>query len=161
MDEAQLSEVFRQFGADDPEDWARSQMQEGIPQLGRFLFLTACWSTINEDGDTAWIDRVLDEVTPDSDEPFAGTAHSIRALLAAGATRGDIAELVRTTQAEMLATFTYVLSDADVLPGNNYVNWALVEVDDGQLIVPPRWLGALHESVLETDPIGREMRPSR
>jgi hypothetical protein len=35
--------------------------------------------------------------------------------------------------------------------------WVLAQVDeDGDLIGP---IGGLHESVLETDPTGREMRP--
>ncbi len=123
MDEAELTEVFRQFGARDPEGWARSQIEEGIPQLARFLFLKACWSSVNEDGDTTWIDRVLSNTPPHSEEPFSGIAHSIRSLLAAGASRDDIAELVRATQAEMLATLTYVMSDSGALPGNRYANW--------------------------------------
>jgi hypothetical protein len=38
------------------------------------------------------------------------------------------------------------------------VNWTLFEVDDdGE---PLHAIDALHESVLDTDPSGREMRPS-
>jgi hypothetical protein len=31
-----LTEQFRAFGASDPEGWAESQVEEGIPQYARF-----------------------------------------------------------------------------------------------------------------------------
>ena len=34
-----LTALFQKFGAPDPESWAASQVEEGIPQLQRFLFL--------------------------------------------------------------------------------------------------------------------------
>ena len=34
-----LTERFRALGAQEPREWASSQISEGIPQLGRFLFL--------------------------------------------------------------------------------------------------------------------------
>jgi len=41
-----LAARFRSLGAEDPESWARSEVQEGIPQLGRFLFLRALWEAV-------------------------------------------------------------------------------------------------------------------
>ena len=46
MDQKELTEIFRKLGAEDPEDWARSQIREGIPQLARFLFLREAWRSI-------------------------------------------------------------------------------------------------------------------
>jgi hypothetical protein len=40
VDELQeLTELFARLGAPRPESWARSQLEEGIPQLARFVFL--------------------------------------------------------------------------------------------------------------------------
>ena len=32
----ELTRIFQKLGAPDPEGWARSQIQEGIPQLARY-----------------------------------------------------------------------------------------------------------------------------
>jgi hypothetical protein len=34
-----LTEIFKEGGAIDPESWASSEIEEGIPQLARFNFL--------------------------------------------------------------------------------------------------------------------------
>src|SRR6478736_3386328 len=39
MDQKKLSALFRTLGARDPGAWAQSQIEEGVPQLARFLFL--------------------------------------------------------------------------------------------------------------------------
>jgi hypothetical protein len=41
-----LSARFKSLGFTDPESWARSELQEGIPQLGRAVFLRALWDTV-------------------------------------------------------------------------------------------------------------------
>ena len=40
----ELTAVFEALGADDAEGWIKSQLEEGIPQLHRFLFLAKAWS---------------------------------------------------------------------------------------------------------------------
>jgi hypothetical protein len=39
MNQDELTALFKKVGARKPEGWARSQIEEGIPQLARFLFL--------------------------------------------------------------------------------------------------------------------------
>ena len=38
-----LAETFRRLGAGDPEAWALSEVEDGIPQLARFIFLRRLW----------------------------------------------------------------------------------------------------------------------
>lgn len=38
-----LAEKFRAVGADEPEEWAASEVEADIPQLARFLFLRRLW----------------------------------------------------------------------------------------------------------------------
>jgi hypothetical protein len=41
-----LAARFKSLGVTDPESWARSELQEGIPQLGRAVFLRALWDAV-------------------------------------------------------------------------------------------------------------------
>mgnify|MGYP001074943207 CR=1 FL=1 len=53
----ELLAIFRKLGADDPESWARSESEEGIPQLARFVFLRQAWrNCVIDDGDLGWIE---------------------------------------------------------------------------------------------------------
>ena len=82
-------------------------------------------------------------------------------MLAAGAQREDIAEVVRVMQWSILADIAYQLADPGVALYPNrdmrQVNWVLFEVDEEGR--PLHSIDGLHESVLDTDPTGREMRP--
>jgi hypothetical protein len=156
-DKAELTAVFTQLGAADPDEWAESEIAEGIPQLARFLFLKGCWDQIESDGDTQWIENTITNIPEGSSDPFAGTAHALRRLLAAGAAPEDITEVVRGVQAELLSGICYQLDDSDSVTGNDFVSWGLFELDENEQ--PKRAIGGLHESVLETDPTGREMCP--
>ena len=158
MNKAELSEIFRMLGASDPDDWASSEIDEGIPQLARFLFLKGAWDRIVTDDDTSWIDNVISNVPSDSIHPYSGAAHSIRRMIAAGVSKSDIAQLVRSTQAEFLFDLCYMMDDPGAVAGNeDLINWAFVELDDDDNA--GRQINGLHESVLETDPTGREACP--
>jgi len=158
MNQDELTSIFRQLGAVDPESWAHSEISEEIPQLARFVFLKGAWERIAPDDDTIWIDNMLRNVPPDSTAPYAGAAHSIRRMLKSGVSKSVIAELVRSTQAEFLFGLCCMMDDPGSVDGNDgHVDWAFVELDsDGNY---GRTINGLHESVLETDPTGRELRP--
>lgn len=158
MNKDDLTSIFRNLGAGDPESWADSEVSENIPQLARFMFLKGAWQRIVRDDDTQWIDDVLQNVPAESNDPYAGAAHAVRQMLDAGVSKLAIAQLVRATQAEFLFDLCYMLDDSSSVDGNDdYVDWSFVELDaDGN---PGRPINGLHESVLATDPTGREVRP--
>ena len=156
-----LTEHFRALGAFDPESWARSQIEEGIPQYARLVFLRQAWQSVIADGDTSWIDPEIQEAERRPRQPGAGIGPALKRMLAAGASREDITEVVRVMQWSVLQGIAYQLADPGVVeyPSDETprVNWTLFEVDDdGQ---PLHAINGLHESVLDTDPTGREMRP--
>jgi len=158
MNKDQLTELFRNLGASEPDDWASSEIDEGIPQLARYLFLKGAWDRIATDDDTSWIDNVISNVPPNSADPYSGAAHSMRRMIAAGVSKSDIAQLIRSTQAEFLFDLCYMMDDPGAVAGNDsLVNWAFVEVDDNDNA--GRQINGLHESVLKTDPTGREACP--
>lgn len=158
MKKKTLVELFRLAGAPDPESWALSQEKEGIPQLARYLFLRQAWKSVLPDGDTAWIDAYRADARKSPDAPLAGVGHALERLLAAGADRADIAEVARGLQYETMFGMGYLLEDPSIEePELADMSWRLYQTDeDGDPIEP---IGGLHESCLETDPTGREMRP--
>ena len=156
-----LTEHFRDLGAPDPEGWARSQVKEGIPQYARFVFLRQMWRNVIADGDTSWIDPEIRRAERKPREPGAGIGPALKRMLAAGVAREDIAEVVRVMQWQTVFHIAYQLSDPGVVsyPSNETprVNWTLFEVDDDGRPLHP--IDGLYESVLDTDPTNREMRP--
>ena len=160
MNEDELAELFRRLGARDPEGWAHSQVSEGIPQLARFLFLRQAWRSIIDEDDPNWIDRRMAHAAANPGEPYAGVGPALRRLRERGASTEDLTDLVRGMQAELLFTFCYLLEDpGDIEPEVRDLAWSLVQVDDAGEALGP--ITGLHESVLEMDPTGREMRPRR
>lgn len=156
-----LTEYFRVLGAPDPEGWARSQVQEGIPQYARFVFLRQMWQNVIGDGDTSWIDRSMRVADWKPRDPGAGIGPALKRMLAAGVAREDITEVVRVMQWQTLSGIAHQLDDPGVVsfPSKETprVNWMLFEVDDDGDPLHP--IEGLHESVLDTDPSDREMRP--
>lgn len=155
----ELVAKFRLLGVSDPEAWARSQTSEGINQLHRALFLRQAWAKVIPEADDSWIDIEANAAEQAAAIPFAGVGLALRRLLDAGAQRRDLVDLVRGMQARLLVDFCYLLDDPAVVePELDGVGWCLVETND-DFEPTENSIGGLHESVLETDPAGREMRP--
>jgi hypothetical protein len=156
-----LAELFQKYGAPDPEGWARSQINEGIPQLQRFLFLRQAWRNVLEDNDVTWIDRQVRESERHRDGPYAGVGAALKRCIAKGVAAQDLTDIARGVQAQMLFQVCYLLDDPSFTePELRDFCWGLFEVDEDGKAVGAR-VGGLHESVLHTDPTGREMRPRK
>jgi hypothetical protein len=153
--ERELAALFARLGASEPEAWARSQARDGVPQLERYLFLREAWRRVIKDGDASWVEAQMQ--TP-LNEPGGAIGPALRRLLDAGADRDDLTTIVRVMQWRLLFDFCYLLSDPG-LPEDEVRNvaWGLFQIDEQGR--PGRSIDGLHESVLETDPEGREMRP--
>lgn len=152
------TETLRKLGAPEPEAWAESEVHEGIPQTGRFLFLRQAWRHIVQRGDAAWIDRMIAAGRSNPGAPYAGAGLALARLRDRGASAEELTELVRAMQAELLFSFCYLLEDpGDVEPEVKHIQWALLLVDEDGTPTEP--LDGLHESVLETDPLQQEVRP--
>jgi hypothetical protein len=70
-DIAELS-LFAKLGARDAEAWARSQIEERIPQLQRFLFLGQAWRNVLEEGNASWVERHIEEFERYPEGLYAG-----------------------------------------------------------------------------------------
>lgn len=165
MDESakirELTENFRALGAVDQESWARSQVQEGIPQYARFVFLRQMWQGVVREGDTGWIDSEIALARRQPRNPGASLGPVLTRLLDAGVSRSDITELARVMQWQTLASIAEQIDDsgAESYPSTEMprVHWALCETTEAGEVL--HTIAALHESVLEVEPSGREMRP--
>jgi hypothetical protein len=144
----------------DPEALVRSELTEDIPQVARYAFLKGAWAGIVPEDDLSWIENAERANPPGSNRPYAGVAAALRKLKKEGADMQAVTDVVRGMQAELLLHIAYQLSDSDSVVGNDgTVGWALVEVtEEGEV---GRDIRSLHESVLSTDPTGREMRPKK
>ena len=158
-DEQNLAAVFRAAGARNPEQWAHSQVHEGIPQLHRFLFLRQAWKLVADQG-TGWIDRSMAQAQRSPNEPFAGAGRALASLRSKGADDRELTELVRCMQVELLVGLAYLLEDPSIDdPALRGFGWGLFALNEqGDPTVP---ITGLHESVLDIDPNSREMRPER
>ena len=155
---SRLTHLFEVAGAADPQSWVKSEVNEGIPQLARFLFLRQAWRLVVADADVQWIDREIQHAKRNPEAPGAGLGNSLSRLLSSGASREDLTELARTVQWQLLHGLCYQLSDPSIEePELSEVGWGLFEVNEEGKVGRP--IEGLHESVLETDPTGREMRP--
>src|SRR5271165_2020386 len=103
----ELAAHFRALGAADPEGWARSQVEEGIPQYARFVFLWQGWKNVIAEGDTAWIDDSIAESERTPRAPGAGIGPVLQRIMLSGASREDIAEIVRVMQWKVLSRIAY------------------------------------------------------
>jgi hypothetical protein len=154
----QLTELFRKLGASEPEGWASSQVTEGINQLGRFLFLRQAWKRVLDETDHSWIQDRSDMASKRPGSPCSGIGPALQSLLAKGVSQQDITDVVRVMQYELLFGLCYLMDDPGLEEEEvQDVSWGLVQFDDAGKVVGE--IGGLHESVLETDPTGREMRP--
>jgi hypothetical protein len=155
---ALLEERFHALGAPDPEEWAASQLAEGIPQLHRFLFLRQAWRSVYAEDEPGWIAGLIAQAERAPDAPYAGAGAALLALRALGAPDDALVDLVRGVQGELLFQLCYLLEDPGIAEDEAaHVAWGLFTLhEDGSAGEPIR---GLHESVLELDPTGREMRP--
>jgi hypothetical protein len=121
------------------------------------LFLRQAWNLVVDDKESRWIAE-LSQLN--SNKPGGDIGPAIMRLLAAGGQEDDLTKVVRVMQWRLLSGLCQLLDD----PGNiereaGDIAWRLFQVDEGDH--PIAMMGGLAESVLETDPTGREMRPTR
>lgn len=141
---AVLRRYLTQLDAPDPEGWTRSEIEEDIPQLARFLVLRRLWP----DAVDAW-----------HDNPAAlESVPAARRLLNRGASRADLAQFARAVAYEAVATLLTTIEEGrDVEAPDGSPGWALVETDmSGE--PTGRVLRALHEDLAALDPSGLDAR---
>jgi hypothetical protein len=129
-----------ELGAPDPAAWARSEINDNIPQQARYLFLRNIWPQ--------FIDRYADEKVI---RRIPATAR----LLDAGASMADLALALRSVAYETaFAVVDRVDEGWDPDAPGDSPGWRLMETDAERLT--GRAVVGLHESLLSLDPSGRQ-----
>jgi hypothetical protein len=155
MNKQKLITLFARLGARNPEQWAKSQLGGNISQLARFLFLRQAWKLVVSPDDRTWIQM---QANTGSSAPGSAIISALKRLREVGASEGDLTIVVRVMQWRLLSAFCYLLDDpGDLEDEVKDIAWRLFEVNkDGE---PKAVIAGLHESVLDAEPSGREMRP--
>jgi hypothetical protein len=158
-----LADTFRKLGCDDPEGWSRSEIDQDIAQLARFLFLRPLWKEqidVWRDDADQWIRDNIEQSHRAPNGFFADAGLALERLLACGGKRADIGSVARYVAYSVVFAMLYRISggcDEEELP--NLPTWGLFEFS-GSGEMTGRMADALHEDLLGLDPSGREGRPA-
>jgi hypothetical protein len=142
-----LVERFQTAGCASPGDWVRSEIDEDIPQLARYLFLRLLWD---------------DRLQPWRTGAAFAELPQARALLDSGTDLARLLELLVLVVSDTVWRTLTLLDRAWVHPridDRALPGWRLMEVGGGTGELTGRELVALHESLREVDPEGDEGRP--
>lgn len=155
-----LTEVFRRLGAVDPKSWARSELEEGIPQLAHFVFLRQAWAGIVDERDVSWIEESIED-GKDAPNTFWGRLGAALELMKErGVPAEAIVTVVQTMQYQLLGELCQLLDDggssSPINAGDDWprVSWGLFQLDEEDK--PLAAIGGLHEYADCDDPSGRE-----
>jgi hypothetical protein len=175
----ELAERFRAAGAEEPEEWAASEVEEDIPQLARFLLLRRLWRSawqwrrppdewfaevepdevpVDEEDDdeptlvpTSGFDAGEAE-DEDEDPPFLAAQQAVQRILAAGADPEDLKEVARAIFLHTAFDVVQTVDEGhDPEADEGMPGWLLAEVG-GDLVLTGRVIPGLHEDLLTTEP---------
>jgi hypothetical protein len=152
----QLAQLFLRFGIDDPEAWAKSQLEEGLPRLALFSFAEAMWVCVVDEDDDRWIDQAIEWAKDRPNDPGAQIGPALSEMLSGGVSRRAITDLVRVIQYGALYHVASLL-DGSRREDVPVQHWALYQVDEEDHLVAN--IQGLHEVLPGLDPTGRGMRP--
>lgn len=170
-----LAERFRALGAEEPEAWALSEVEENIPQLARFIFLRRLWRGAGEWAlpPAEWFaerepqpsdDEEDDDGGEDADRPsvaeaeadaepaFQDAQQAVQRILAAGVDEADLKEVARAIFLHVAFDVVQTVDEGhDPEAGEGMPGWLLTEVG-GDLVLTGRMVDGLHEDLLTTEP---------
>ncbi|MCC7073799.1 MAG: hypothetical protein IT383_20990 [Deltaproteobacteria bacterium] len=131
-----LTQVFAALGAQDPAAWARSHVDQGHDELGRFVLLRALWLKAVEPGRLLGIARNEPEVA----------AAAERLITVAGL--ADLDAVLRFAQKQALLDVCTVLDDPSA--SDEGIGWAVYRTDGRGL---PLWpLDRLSAGLTDSEP---------
>lgn len=140
-----LEVIFRDLGVSDPASWARSESENGIPQLAIYLFLRLASTPIDSlRTSNEMRDRIRRVGGRDSLE-------ALKRLLDAGASSSDLTEVTRSMLRSYLMEICFLLDDTAAIRFSGWqnsddlekVHWGLFRIDSQGK--PIAQMAGLHE----------------
>ena len=155
MNEQELTELFRKIGAQQPEIWARSQIERGIVHFPRDLFLNLAVGDATQPDDRSWLTKMRSRKPNDPGGEFGP---AIDRLLAAGARADDLTTIVGIMQMSLLVDLCALLDDPGELePEVSDIRWRLFQCAENG--APEAPISGLAETFYETGPTEAKARP--
>lgn len=167
-----LTDLFRRVGAHDPESYAASECEEGIPQFAMYIMLRSFWERCVSTKDDSWIEDRINDTKKSPKSPFSTLGYLLPKMLEAGINRDDIVDMVREIQVESMASMLYALDDSSVtddldldhVPEVSDINWGLyLELSDdfggGESSPLKEFRMSMHDCIFCGDAENRELRP--
>jgi hypothetical protein len=143
----ELLEAFRVIGVEDAETWARSELEEGVPQLAICLFLALANGPIDRLIDPRTLREMLKSTAPRS------AVDSLDRLFEAGPSE-DVLQVVRWALRAYLTEMCFLLDDtsarvSDLCKNRTLANthWGLFRTSEPDR--PDAQMNGLHEVVSE------------
>ena len=134
-----LAKKLKRAGATSPKSWARSEVDEGIPQFARFLLLKNLVHIAND------VQGNLD-----SGEELAEDLADTHAAASAALGEAQLNALLRSYGKGMVQQFIGLIDWGNGDMERDGLSWALVQTDgEGDIIKPLRIIEALSEDFLE------------
>lgn len=128
-----------ELGAPEPDEWARSEIREGIPQQVRYLLLRRIWANA---------------LTPWRDLGMLRWNEALAQLLDQGARQELLAEALRQVVFDTVHDLIMIIDEGrDPNAPEDAPGWTLMETGSGGDPTGRR-AGGLHESLMEADPDG-------
>lgn len=153
----ELLDKFSALAAEDPEHWVRSEIDEDIAQLTRYLVLRSLWPDQIEPwarNAGTWIGHAVKAADSQPDGDFAEAGRAVGRALAAGVSMTDLGAIARMIAYETaFGVLNHIDEGHDPAAGVDAPGWRLVETDaDGAETGRP--IIGLHEDILSMAPRG-------
>lgn len=142
---------MKALGASEAEAWVRSEIQEDIPQVMRYLVLRLFAREVKRYDDG--IDNLLTNAQKAAKEGYGDytedAGHALQRMEAAGISKEHIKALVMLGIYEGLFAFINVLDEEGDYEHRDLKGWMLMEFDHDEFVPTGRLLNLLHESLLQ------------
>ena len=163
----ELAERFRAAGAEEPELWALSEVEENLPQLAGFVLLRSIWRSAEQwklppaewfaepaPADDPEDEDVLETAdgSDDAEPAFLGAQQAVQRILAAGVDPEDLKEVARAVFLHTAFDVVHAVDEGyDPDAGDGLPGWLLIELD-AEMTTTGRAIIGLHEDLLTTEP---------
>lgn len=141
-------ETFRRIGVINPQQWAEAEVQEGLGNIPKAMFLHQAWSNIPKENDITWLETWM------ASARRAGESDVLAALermINAGTSKNDIVLVIKEMMARLLYDISYLVDDPSIEDEElEHIAWGLYEENED--MEPIRRMGCVHELVYDLDP---------